>query len=322
MENINNIPEKDSDLKLNQPEKDTTLNLSNAEGKNVDKSKENEVISSDPNIKTKPTIQATTLNTEYQHPDLDVQNQRGYPNNNHGRKTWKSYLFDFFMLFLAVFLGFLAQWQLELSSEHRQEREFILSLAEDLKKDTLNLNNYFRFNENIQAYCDSLQFCISRTDIFKTSNSFYNYSRELARYARYYPTDRTIQQLKNSGNMRLIRKWNVSNAITDYDGNTKSLIELDKQLNEQIIKYIEHLTEFLDLQAYDKLNPSESFMAYKGKTQGNPGFITIDSKRTIQFYNEAYTLKIFLLYVNYYTRDLSLNGKQLLDLLQNEYDFN
>ncbi|MGZ4035252.1 MAG: hypothetical protein ACXVP4_10345 [Bacteroidia bacterium] len=77
---------------------------------------------------------------------------------------------------------------------------------------------------------------------------------------RYYPTDRTMQQLKNGGTMRLIRKWNVSNEITEYDGKTKILSELDQQLNSQTGKYRDYLIEFLDISSYDKLNKPGSFM--------------------------------------------------------------
>jgi len=45
------------------------------------------------------------------------------------------------MLFLAIFCGFLAEWQLEHSIENQREKQLIYSLAEDLKRDTLELIN-------------------------------------------------------------------------------------------------------------------------------------------------------------------------------------
>jgi len=234
-------------------------------------------------------------------------------------KKWTDYLFEFFMLFLAVFCGFLAEWQLEHTIEHQREKQFIESLAEDLKRDTSQVVLYIRFNENILRYCDSLQLYIATTNIFKNSNGFYDYSKELARYMRYYPTDRTIQQLKNGGNMRLIRKWNVSNAITDYDSKTKLLSETDQQLNEQIIKYREYLIQFLDLSAYDSLNRVGSFMDNNVSTHGNPGFITNDLKQVKVIYNQAFTLKTFLSTVNKSAEEVNRNAKQLLDLIQREY---
>ena len=223
------------------------------------------------------------------------------------------------MLFLAVFCGFLAEWQLERTIEHQRENQFIRSLAEDLKRDTSQVRFYIRYSRIMLGYCDSVQHCLRNADIFKNSNSFYNYSKELARFTRYYPTDRTMQQLKNAGNMRLIRNWNVSNAITDYDSKTKFLAELDVQLNEQIIKYREYLIEFLDLSAYDKQNPVGSFMNDNIKTQGNPGYISHDVKMAKMIYNQAFTLKMFLQAVEFSADELIANGKQLLDLLENEY---
>ena len=235
------------------------------------------------------------------------------------RKKWTHYVWEFFMLFLAVFCGYLAEWQLERTIEHQREKQFIRSLAEDLKRDTSQVRFYMRYSRLMLGYCDSVQHCIGNADIFKNSNSFYNYSRELARFTRYYPTDRTMQQLKNAGNMRLIRNWNVSNAITDYDSKTKFLAELDVQLNEQIIKYREYLIEFLDLSAYDKQNPEGSFMNTNIKTQGNPGYITNDIRKAKMIYNQAFTLKMFLQAVEFSADELIANGKQLLDLLESEY---
>ena len=225
------------------------------------------------------------------------------------------------MLFLAVFCGFLAEWQLERKIEHQREKQFIHSLIEDLKRDTAQLKLYIQFNKSILKYCDSVQHLIANTDIFKNSNSFYDYSRELARFMRYYPTDRTMQQLKNAGNMRLIRNWNVSNSITDYDSKTKLLTELDQQLNEQIIKYREYLIEFLDLTSYDKYNPVGSFMNDKGNTKGNPGYINNDVKKAKMIYNQIFTLKMFFAGVEKSAEIMVGDGKQLIDLLQKEYHF-
>ena len=223
------------------------------------------------------------------------------------------------MLFLAVFCGFLAEWQLERTIEHHREKQFIRSLVEDIKRDTAQVRIYTNFNKNMLKYCDSVQHSIRNTDIFKNSNDLYNYSKELSRFMRYYPTDRTIQQLKNAGNMRLIRKWNVSNAITDYDSKTILLKELDKQLNDQVVKYREWLIEFMDLSSYDKLNPEGSFLDSDIRTKGNPGFIIYDIKKAKMLYNQAFTLKVFLAATESSAEKIIEEGKELLDLFQKEY---
>lgn len=242
------------------------------------------------------------------------------PINNTGLpKSIKSYLFDFFMLFLAVFCGYLAQWQLENSGEHQREKQFVQSLLEDIKKDTSVLNNYISFNQKRLNYCDSLQGYIRLMDNMKESNRFYDYSRELARYMRYISTDRTIQQLKNAGNMRLIKNMNVSNAITDYDNKTKYLNEFDQRLIGEISKFRDLLIETLDLEDFDSYNPQGSFMANNMITKGNPGFIKMNSEYVKTYYNQAFTLKTFLNEVLFSAGDLKKDAILLLDLLQEEY---
>src|SRR6185369_2188259 len=50
------------------------------------------------------------------------------------RKKWTHYLWEFLMLFLAVFCGFLAEYQLEHKIEKDREVQYIRSLYEDLKE--------------------------------------------------------------------------------------------------------------------------------------------------------------------------------------------
>lgn len=235
------------------------------------------------------------------------------------RNSWKHYGFEFFMLFLAVFCGFLAEWQLEHAIERRREKQFIRSLAEDLKRDTAEAAAYIRFNETTLRYCDSLQACLTRPDLLQHSNAFYDYSRELARLARYNPTDRTMQQLKNAGNMRLIRKWAVSNAITAYDSQTRLLSELDGQLNAQKTKYRDHLIQFLDLSSYDRLNEPDSYMESFIQTRGNPGFIAMDERKARLLYNEAFAVRIFSDLLIRSAAGVKKEAEELLVMLREEY---
>ena len=55
------------------------------------------------------------------------------------RKRWTHYLWEFLMLFLAVFCGFLAENQREHMVEHQRERQYMRSLLEDMQTDTANI---------------------------------------------------------------------------------------------------------------------------------------------------------------------------------------
>jgi hypothetical protein len=52
-----------------------------------------------------------------------------------GKKNWKSYIWEFVMLFLAVFCGFLAEWRLEQVIENHREEEYVHSMVEDINAD-------------------------------------------------------------------------------------------------------------------------------------------------------------------------------------------
>ena len=56
------------------------------------------------------------------------------------RKKWTHYFWEFLMLFLAVFYGFLAEYGLEHKIEKDREKQFIISLVNDIKADIAHLN--------------------------------------------------------------------------------------------------------------------------------------------------------------------------------------
>jgi len=74
----------------------------------------------------------------------------------HETKKWKEYLFQFFMLFLAVFCGFLAEYQLEHMIEKDRERQFISSLVYDLKDDQATLEKQIDSQKRLIDKLDSL----------------------------------------------------------------------------------------------------------------------------------------------------------------------
>lgn len=59
-----------------------------------------------------------------------------HPHHVTHKKKWPEYLLEFFMLFLAVFLGFVAENIRKQSVEKHREKQFIQSFVEDLKIDS------------------------------------------------------------------------------------------------------------------------------------------------------------------------------------------
>src|SRR4030088_31864 len=57
------------------------------------------------------------------------------------RKKWTNYLWEFLMLFLAVFAGFLAENQREHYVERQREKQYMQSLLGDLAADTARFSS-------------------------------------------------------------------------------------------------------------------------------------------------------------------------------------
>jgi hypothetical protein len=133
------------------------------------------------------------------------------------RKKWTHYFWEFLMLFLAVFCGFFAENQREHMVEHRREKQYMISLVEDLETDTSELNRAILQADSTVLYSDSaIMFLLS----YKISSEIPARIATListgGRRLTLINTDRTSSQLKNSGAMRLIRNKEVANELLRY----------------------------------------------------------------------------------------------------------
>ena len=137
-----------------------------------------------------------------------------------GKKIWH-YFFEFLMLFLAVFCGFIAENWREQLREHQREKEFIHSIVEDIKSDTLQSNKILLQLKRISTGIDSVLIELSSPEIIENSNNVYRLWTKNLGLEAFVSNDRTIQQLKNSGALRLIRNKTVSDRIMNYDQTLK-----------------------------------------------------------------------------------------------------
>jgi hypothetical protein len=121
------------------------------------------------------------------------------------------------MLFLAVFCGFLAEYQLEHVIEHNREKQFMKSMIEDLADDTTGIKRNMSDVVNRKNFIDSVLLQLSENKISEQSIRFAGkYTIPALARIQFTFTDRTSTQLKNSGGMRLIRKKTVAEEIVAY----------------------------------------------------------------------------------------------------------
>ncbi len=136
----------------------------------------------------------------------------------HSKSKWKEYFFQFFMLFLAVFCGFLAEYQLEHKIESDREKLNIKELVENLKYDIIRYDKNFINNIEITKGLDSLRtelkYAITGSG---NNNALYYFSLKYAgQYSEAVVNTSAIMELKHSGNMRLLNNQKLVSELGDY----------------------------------------------------------------------------------------------------------
>jgi hypothetical protein len=141
------------------------------------------------------------------------------PDNHAGtsKKKWTHYFWEFLMLFFAVFAGFLAENQREHIVEHQREKQFMKSMLEDLRTDSIKLTLITQFFATIKMKYDSLSNLLIPPASGAALLRAYRLTAELDDIANFNYTNRTVSQLKNAGGFRIIRRKEVASGIADYD---------------------------------------------------------------------------------------------------------
>lgn len=131
------------------------------------------------------------------------------------------------MLFLAVFCGFLAENFREHYVEKRHEKQFMISLIKDLELDTSQLNRIQRFRQDRLTDIDSLTVFFSASDPKKVPLNKYTLIRLLLGSINFFQNSGTLDQLKNSGGLRLIQNRSIVDSIEAYDQQIKRIAVRD-----------------------------------------------------------------------------------------------
>ena len=142
------------------------------------------------------------------------------------RNKWTHYFWEFLMLFLAVFCGFLAEYQLEHKIERDKEKVYVQNLLEDLMADTVIYNEYTRNSKDLINSIDTLIQLLNSPERKKhIAKLAFTARMILPKYKALYTRDRTYEEMRSSGALRLIRNKQVAHSVSLY---YYSVIDLKK----------------------------------------------------------------------------------------------
>jgi hypothetical protein len=234
------------------------------------------------------------------------------------RKKWTHYFWEFLMLFLAVFCGFLAEYQLEHKIEKAREKQFIQSLLNDLKADTANITNLNSFRLTIRNQTENLFALLTSDSVNEKGFDIYNDASRVSRRAFFYGADGTIQQLKNSGGLRLITHVNVADSIKAYDVLYRSILTLQELEEEQVIKYREMAAKILDAKILSKLFigdiSDDSLRHLKPKLKHYDPLLLNEFSNSL-LYRRGNSIRIY-----FELEELYRKGTKLIALIHKEYN--
>ena len=235
------------------------------------------------------------------------------------RKKWTHYFWEFLMLFLAVTLGFFVENQREHYIEHQREKQFINSLYNDIKSDTANIAKIIITRTTKETMLDSLSLMMNSPLPVHFIKQIYPYAILVGRTLpyRFVPRDGTMQQLKNSGALRLIRNRAVVDSIAKYDMDVRNIFGQHAVEENQIEHYRTAAAKIFDARVFSQMIDENA--AVVRSPPDNTSFQSYTSRELSEWNYRIYGLNG----INKANRrDLRLLLKQaaeLLDLLNKKY---
>jgi hypothetical protein len=140
-----------------------------------------------------------------------------HAHTGHGKKTWKEYFWEFLMLFLAVFCGFLAEYQLEHKIERDRLKKFMYDMTKNLEYDRTRIAINLATNYSLRSSLDSFRNEIQQNLLGKENiKKLYYYAFTASGSGIVVFNKSTITQLRNSGQLRLVENDSLTNEIIDY----------------------------------------------------------------------------------------------------------
>ncbi|MEJ8841760.1 hypothetical protein WG954_05145 [Lacibacter sp. H375] len=177
--------------------------------------------------------------------DMEVHHHAHDPAAPHHKKNWKSYFWEFLMLFLAVFCGFLAENQREHYIEKLRAKEYARSLLKDLQKDTADIRKASLYEERISNMIDSVVGFISNPATDQKTGRLYYYMRMACWRYNVDWNKSTMNQLINSGNLRYFTNSQLVSSISNYNTLANMITTYDENIYEKNNKAVEYKYQIL-----------------------------------------------------------------------------
>jgi phage anti-repressor protein len=239
------------------------------------------------------------------------------------KKSFKEYVLEGLMIFIAVSMGFIAESIRESITDHEKEEQFMTGMVYDLKKDTANLSKAIKGNQLLHLKIDTNLLLINNPDKFAVAYDLSRLLGTVSGFTRFKNAKTTLVQLKSSGSLRLIKNIEIANAITNYDLDQETLTAQDITLDSKNQTLQELQIEIIDFDTQKKVGllrrEGKSEEERKAFLKGKKLFIKEDANLLRKYMNLFIRKQFFLeTYIELMEKQRS-GAIDLLKLIQEHY---
>src|SRR5688572_5048316 len=166
------------------------------------------------------------------------------------RKKWSHYFWEFLMLFLAVFCGFLAENEREHMIENKRAKQLAKNLYKEIFADSISVQQKIAYRNKKEEECTYFISYVKDSSLTTLSSRFYPaYTWAFIQTTQllFEPNDGILNQLRNSGELRYFKNSELQAAI----GRLSVSVANVRSRNEKEYSYIEFYLRPFTIKHYD-----------------------------------------------------------------------
>jgi hypothetical protein len=248
-----------------------------------------------------------TLNLELQTEPMEVHH---HPEVE--KKTFKEYLLEGLMIFIAVMMGFIAENIRENITNNEHARQLTSQLVQDLKSDTARLNRIFEAQTQILKANDSLfnllQQPLAKADLKKIQQLIIS-SHNLW---TFHPSGGAIGAIKNEMHLKQFSESKIVNHIAAYETD----IELTHTVQDI---YLQYQRTMLDPFLRQHFTPGNLYAAFNKKPPVDAQMRNLTQADLTQLAADMVLIRVVSDELVRDNRGLYQDGEKLLDYVKEEY---
>ena len=165
---------------------------------------------------------------------------------------------------------------------------------------------------------DSINSLFEKGDFKNSSAEIYFLGTNLGFRSYFYPNEGTIQQLKNAGGLRLIKKRNVVDSLQRYTSFMQEFLGLQELEENQLEEYIKTMSTVFDATVLNQMLPGNGKPGIT-RSAVNPPLMTDDPQKINDLNMKILLIKANRISQSEYFMVLSKYAHSLIVQIKKEY---